>query len=191
MVDGACSCGKGELRSPHAILLFSVAIIHLVRAWRGASCLLPRAPGARSSQLKVTKTRTNGRPKRTGAHLRAMEATRPAGDRWGGPGSVLRLSWPPPSPDAPANTRARTAPNARKTHNWLWCVFFSPVTKHLPSVAAMAIWRWAPPQPEARCSCVVLSQALWDAANPSPFCARCPAHGRALVLCACGCVWCA
>jgi len=39
----------------------------------------------------VTKTRTNGRPKRTGAHLRAMEATRPAGDRRGAPGSVLRL----------------------------------------------------------------------------------------------------
>ena len=64
---------------------------------RAARRLLPRAPGARSSQLKVTKTRTNGRPKRTGAHLRAMEATRPAGDRRGAPGSVLRLDLPPPS----------------------------------------------------------------------------------------------
>ena len=69
---------------------------------RAARRLLPRAPGARSSQLNVTKTRTNGRPKRAGAHLRAMEATRPAGDRRGAPGSVLRLHLPPPSPDAPA-----------------------------------------------------------------------------------------
>ena len=62
---------------------------------RAARRLLPRAPGARSSQPIVTKTRTNGRPKRTGAHLRAMEATRPAGDRRGAPDSVLRLSCPP------------------------------------------------------------------------------------------------
>ena len=67
---------------------------------RAARRLLPRAPGARSSQLKATKACTNGRPKRTGAHLRAMEATRPAGDRRGAPGSVLRLSCPPPSSDA-------------------------------------------------------------------------------------------
>ena len=63
---------------------------------RAARRLLPRAPGARFSQLKVTKARTNGRPKRTGAHLRAMEATRPAGDRRGAPGSVLRLDLPTP-----------------------------------------------------------------------------------------------
>ena len=37
------------------------------------------------------------------AFLRAMEATRPAGGRRGAPGSVLRLSCPPPSSDAPMN----------------------------------------------------------------------------------------
>ena len=63
---------------------------------RAARRLLPRAPGARSSQLNVSKTRTNGHPKRAGAHLRAMEATRPAGDRRGAPGSVLRLDLPSP-----------------------------------------------------------------------------------------------
>ena len=62
---------------------------------RAAQRLLPRAPGARSSQLNVTKARTNGRPKRTGAYLRAMEATRPAGARRGARGSVLRLDLPP------------------------------------------------------------------------------------------------
>ena len=35
---------------------------------RDSRRLLPRAPGPRSSQLNVTKTRTNGRSKRTGAH---------------------------------------------------------------------------------------------------------------------------
>ena len=70
---------------------------------RAARRLLPRAraPGARSSQLNVTRARANGRPKRTGAHLRAMEPTRPAGDRPGARGSVFRLDLPPPSSDAP------------------------------------------------------------------------------------------
>ena len=42
-VDGACSSGQGEPRSALALLLFSVALIRLVRARRGASCLARRA----------------------------------------------------------------------------------------------------------------------------------------------------
>ena len=53
------------------------------------------APRACSSRPNVTETRSTGRPERTGARLRAIEATRPAEDRRGAPGSVLRLSSPP------------------------------------------------------------------------------------------------
>ena len=42
-VDGACSSVQGEPRSAHELLLFSVALIRLVRARRGASCLARRA----------------------------------------------------------------------------------------------------------------------------------------------------
>ena len=86
--------GRGELRGVSILLLFFGYTNSL--SARAARRLLPRAPGARFSQLKVTKARTNGRPKRTGAHLGAMEATGPAGNRRGAPGSVLRLDLPPP-----------------------------------------------------------------------------------------------
>ena len=56
----------------------------------------------------------NGRPKRTGAHLRAMEATRPAGDRRGAPGSVLRLDLPPPLAQTRPPSSKRTTENQTK-----------------------------------------------------------------------------
>ena len=55
------------------------------------------ASHAHSGQPTVTKARSNGRLKRTRAHLRAMEpTTTPAGDRPGTRGSAFRLDLPPP-----------------------------------------------------------------------------------------------
>ena len=62
---------------------------------RAARRFLPPAPRARSGRLNVTEARTTGRPKRTRAHLHAMEPTWPAGVRRGARGCVLRLSCPP------------------------------------------------------------------------------------------------
>ena len=64
------------------------------------------------------KTRTNGRAERTGAHLCAMEATRPAVDRREAPGSVLRLDLPPSSENAPKNPKPRPVRVAFSHFRW-------------------------------------------------------------------------
>ena len=65
------------------------------RCARAARRFLPPAPRAHSGRLNMSEARTTGRPKRTRAHLHAMEPTWPVGVRRGTRGCVLRLSWPP------------------------------------------------------------------------------------------------
>ena len=115
MVDGACSCGKGELRGFSITLLFSVIIIHLKLNARAARRLLPRAPGARSSQLNVTKN-TYQRPPQ--AHRSTPTCHGSHQTRRGPPGGVgfcPSSELPPPCPDAPMDShgvffRARHLP---------------------------------------------------------------------------------
>ena len=73
--------------------LYNIIFLSYINSPRGRACApRPRrlpAPAlhAHSGQPNVTKARTNGRPKRTGAHLRAMKPTRPAARR-GPPGGT-------------------------------------------------------------------------------------------------------
>ena len=94
---------KGLLYIIIIIIIFGYINSHSARAARR---LLPRAPGARSSQLNVIKARTNGRPKRTGAHLPGYVPWKPDQTRRGPPGGAgfcpsSELPPPPPSSDAP------------------------------------------------------------------------------------------
>ena len=92
-------CGVGELTG---FLYYGfLGCIHSLRARAppaAAACCTARAlEDPTSQQANMAKSRTNGGPKRTGAHLRAMLSTRPAWVRWGTGDTVLRLSCCPPA----------------------------------------------------------------------------------------------